>query len=123
VIAFAIIMFAVIGVMKNRKTNHIKVTKSKYFMFGGTVSLIIVGIGILFIPIQSIGNLIYLIGYVNGSILVPSGCLVPDGVDIFGASAQIGMLFIFLAIMLLPAINRSISDRLKGISKHSHMEY
>jgi hypothetical protein len=59
-------MLAVIGVMKNRKTNEIKVKRSKYFIFGGIVSLTIVGASILFIPIQSVGNLVYLIGYNQG---------------------------------------------------------
>jgi hypothetical protein len=59
-------MFAVIGVMKNRKTKEVQVKKSKYFIFGSIVSLTIVGASIIFIPIESVGNLVFLIGYAEG---------------------------------------------------------
>jgi hypothetical protein len=79
----------------------------------------------LFIPIQSVGNLVYLIGYNQGWIPMPADyhSPKPDNVDIFGASMQIGMFLIFLLIMFLPAINRSIGDRRKGVNKFSHSTY
>jgi hypothetical protein len=62
-----VILFSVIGVMHNRKTKKIKVTHSKYLMIGSIISLIIIGTGILFIPVESIGNLVYIVNYYNGN--------------------------------------------------------
>jgi hypothetical protein len=62
-----VILFSVIGVMHNRKTKKIKVTRSKYLMPGSVISLIVIGTGILFIPVESIGNLVYIVNYYNGN--------------------------------------------------------
>jgi hypothetical protein len=92
---------------------------------GGIVSLVIIGIGILFIPVESVGNLIYIVGYYNGTIAVPTGVTSPKvtSIDIFGAAAQIGMLFVFLGITLIPAIVRVLSDNKKGVQKELHKHY
>jgi hypothetical protein len=118
-------MFAVIGVIRNRKTKKIKVTHSKYLMPGAIVSLIIIGTGILFVPIESIGNLIYIIGYYNGSIIPPAGVTDPHVtyIDVLGGCSQIIMLFIFLGIMFIPGIVRHVTDHRKGIDKISHKHY
>jgi hypothetical protein len=87
--------------------------------------LTIVGASIIFIPIESVGNLVFLIGYAEGWIPIPQeyNGPMPSNIDIAGASLQIGMLIIFLAIMFFPAIHRSIGDRIKGINKFSHSIY
>jgi hypothetical protein len=116
-------MFAVIGAMHNRKTHKIQVTRSKFLMHGGIISLILIGTGILFIPVESVGNLIYIIGYYNGSIPYPTGVPHVNQTDIFGASSQIVMLLIFLGIMFIPGIVRTLNDHQKGIDKISHKHY
>jgi hypothetical protein len=102
-------MFAVVGVINNRKTNKIKVERSKFLMPGAIISLIIIGVGILFIPIQSVGNLVYIVGYYNGTIPFPPGVTLPEVtvVDVIGAAAQILMLFVFLSVMFIPGYIRT----------------
>jgi hypothetical protein len=122
--AFIIILLAILGVMRNRKTNHIKVTHSKFLLPSGIVSLLIMGSGIFFIPIQSIGNLVYIIDYYDGTIPIPPGVNAHITiVDIVGAASQIVVLFLFLGIMLIPAIVRNHNDHRKRISKMSHKHY
>jgi hypothetical protein len=111
--------------MHNRKTKKIVVTRSKFLIPGGILSLIIIGVGILFIPVESVGNLVYIIGYYNNSIPIPAGVTSAkiSVVDIIGACSQIAMLFIFLGIMFVPGIIRTYGDHRKGIHKISHKHY
>jgi hypothetical protein len=72
VLAFACIIFAVCGALKNRRTKLIKVEKSKYFVAGGIVSILIVGASLMFIVLKVFGDLAMLIGYYDGAIAYPS---------------------------------------------------
>ncbi|GHU48821.1 hypothetical protein FACS1894218_6750 [Bacilli bacterium] len=71
VLAFACIIFAVLGAVINRKTKHVKVVKSKTFLFGGIVSTIVVGVGLLTVVMNSIGNFAYIVGYYKETIPYP----------------------------------------------------
>jgi hypothetical protein len=124
-LAFAIILFAVIGAIHNRKSKKIIVTRSKFLVPGGIVSIVVIGVGILFIPVESVGNLVYILGYYNHTIPTPPDVTMPNVtiVDIVGASSQIMMLFIFLGIMFVPGAIRVMRDQKKGINKISHKDY
>ncbi|MDR0739932.1 MAG: APC family permease [Mycoplasmataceae bacterium] len=124
-LAFVVILFAVVGVIHNRKTNKIKVQRSKYLLPGAWTSLIIIGVGILFIPVESVGNLIYIVEYYTGAMPLPNYVIQFDIniEDIIGASSQILMLFIFLGIMFIPGLIRIRSDSKQGVAKTSHKHY
>jgi hypothetical protein len=79
----------------------------------------------LFIPVESIGNLVYIVNYYNGNWLPPDGVKSPNVtlVDVIGASSQIIMLFIFLSIMFIPGCVRTKIDNRRGIDKRSHKHY
>lgn len=58
IFAFLCIVFATVGAMINRKTNKIKVAKVKGFWFCSIVSIIIIGVAILFIIVATITDIV-----------------------------------------------------------------
>lgn len=54
---FLFISFAIIGAMINRKTNKVKVTKVKGFMWCSIIATVLIDVTVLFIVISSIANI------------------------------------------------------------------
>ena len=65
ILTFACILIAIIGCLINRKTNKVQVKKSKTFVPAAWVCLTIVGIGLLFVFVSVIANIIIVSGWHN----------------------------------------------------------
>ncbi len=63
VISFAYIVMAIIGCLKNRKTNTVKVTKTKYFVPTAIIAVIAVSLPLVFVFIQPIVDLFLLMNF------------------------------------------------------------
>lgn len=61
VIIFMFILFAIIGGLKNRKINKVKVEKSKYFVPFAICSIITIGLPIIFTILQPIVDLVLMV--------------------------------------------------------------
>jgi hypothetical protein len=119
---------AVIGALHNRKTNLIKVTKSKTFIIGAIISSLIVGVGLLFVVVNTFGNFIYTLGYYQGFIPYPDWYIANYNepvvlVDVIGAMLQIIVAAAFIGAMFIPAAIATRSERKRGINYNSHRKY
>jgi hypothetical protein len=97
-------------------------------MAGAIISTLIVGMGIAFVFIDSVGDFVYVLGYFNGSIPYPTGYDVGtfgavDISDVIGSLLQIIVAFVFIGAMFIPAFIRCRYDNKKGIHKNSHKAY
>ncbi|MDR2823488.1 MAG: APC family permease [Mycoplasmataceae bacterium] len=100
-LAFACIVFAMIGALINRKTNRIKTDRRKSFVPAAYISIVIVGLGLIFVIVQSFANLGLVIHYANsGKYKTPD-----DKLDnVVGAVLTVFTLLAFVAIMFIPAL-------------------
>ena len=103
-LAFGFITLAIVGGIKNRKTNMIKVQKSKSFMPMAICAVIINAIAIFFTFFEPIANL-FMLFRINSTDLTT---------DILVSRIMIVVvLFIFLALMLLPIFIENMVDKHK----------
>lgn len=56
ILAFLCIVFAIVGCFINRFKKKVKVTKNKWFVFGAILSVIIVGVAMLYYIVDACGN-------------------------------------------------------------------
>ncbi|WP_412032524.1 APC family permease [Malacoplasma muris] len=93
ILAFAFIVFAIIGCLWNRKTNKINVVKSKLFIPSAIVSSLIVSIGLIVQIIAPFVDLILLVNFetIETSVLV-------------GRIMTIIVLIVFALFMTIPTI-------------------
>jgi nucleoside recognition membrane protein YjiH len=128
--AFACIIFAVIGAIINRKTKQVKVEKSKTFLFGAIVSAIIVTIGLSFVIIDSVGNFVSIWDYYKYNdypswylqYLDQPGAKVILA-DVIGSALQMVVMVIFMCAMFIPAAVKVHLDKKRGVHHHSHKAY
>jgi uncharacterized membrane protein YvbJ len=94
-------VFAMIGALINRKTNRIKTDRRKSFVPAAYISIVIVGLGLIFVIVQSFANLGLVIHYANsGKYKTPD-----DKLDnVVGAVLTVFTLLAFVAIMFIPAL-------------------
>ena len=101
-LAFSFITFAIAGGIKNRKTNLIKVQKSKSFMPMAICAVIINALAIFFTFFEPIANLFMLFRITGTSLttdLLVSRIMV------------VVVLFLFLGLMLLPIFIENMIDK------------
>ena len=103
-LAFGFITLAIVGGIKNRKTNMIKVQKSKSFMPMAISAVIINALAIFFTFFEPIANLFMLFRITSNDLTT----------DILVSRIMIVVvLFIFLALMLLPIFIENMVDKHK----------
>lgn len=105
VLAFACIVAATIGCLKNRKTKKVKVEKSKVFVPCAWVSIVIVGISLLFIVVATIAN-IGLVSYYFANNMYADR--IEGGKNLLGVCLTFVVLILFLAIMFTEPIVQKI---------------
>ena len=101
VLAFAFIVFAIAGALRNRKTNAIKVEKTKYFVPMAISSILLVSISLFFTFFEPIADLfmVYQIQNIGTDVLV-------------SRIMKVVILLLFIALMIAPiyienAVNKS----------------
>ena len=110
ILTFACILIAIIGCLINRKTNKVQVKKSKTFVPAAWVCLTIVGIGLLFVFVSVIANIIIVSGWHNdiGKILdqhTEDMYLYDKSAwikDLVGAIMTLVVLVFFISICAIP---------------------
>jgi uncharacterized membrane protein (UPF0182 family) len=100
-LAFACIVFAMIGALINRKTNRIKTDRKKSFIPAAYISIVIVGVGLIFVIVQSFANLGLVLHYAS---VGKYGTHTDVKIDnIVGSVLTVFTLLAFVAIMFIPA--------------------
>jgi amino acid transporter len=95
--AFVCVTFAIFGALRNRWTNKVKVKKSKIFLPSAIVAILIVGVGIVFVFINSFADFgISLNSYIQND--------SNDSYNLIGSSISLVMLFTFIGVSMLPAL-------------------
>lgn len=108
ILAFYCIVLATIGCLINRKTKKVKVKKDKYFIPSALVSVSIVGLGLLFIVIQTFANVPLVVGYVNNNAYNS----IQQGQDaLIGVIMTLIILFAYLFIMYSESFVLLIKDK------------
>lgn len=91
--AFTFIALAIFGGLRNRKTQKIKTAKFKYFLFSGWVSLIIVGLSLLFSVAQP---------FVDLGLIVSNGINESNYTEYIGTIILCVLLIIFALVCFVP---------------------
>lgn len=126
IIAFLCLVFAIIGAMKNRKSNKINVTKVRGFWFCSIASTIIISIAILFIIVAAFADLgiistSWLHDARNGGYFITNTAghiewidygMNEWNVDLLGAIMTIVVLFIFIGICVVPSSIETHQEKL-----------
>ena len=99
IITFIYIIIAMIGCIKNRKTNKIAVKKDKLFVPCAYVSIAIIGLGVLFVIISAFAN----IGLVANWKITENYTEDDHFKDMIGAIMTLVMLFVFVGGCTIPA--------------------
>jgi amino acid transporter len=102
--AFVCVTFAIIGALRNRRTHKVKVEKSKVFLPAAIIAITIVGLGIIFVFINSFADLGISINNYNrygGD---------DYSYDLIGAIIAVVMLFTFIGVSMLPALIQNRYD-------------
>jgi len=118
IIAFLCIVFAIVGAMKNRKTNAVKVVKVKGFMPCSIVAVIVIGIAMAFIVASTIGNIPIVVGW-----KADIGATYSEAAwrtDMLGAIMTLVMLFIFLAVCCIPSLVEMKKEKSRGVPPVIH---
>lgn len=97
VMAFAFILFSIIGAMKNRKTNKVKVQKSKFFYPMAIISVITMSLPIFMTYFGPIADLFMLFRIPQDSSGYISDILVPRIMSVV-------VLILFLSLMIIPTL-------------------
>lgn len=108
--AFAFIVCAIVGGLKNRKTGHVKVEKNKHFVWAAIVATILVGASLVFSIFQPFADtMIYLARY--GSYSADELVKMNIGDFLIGNFLLIVVLFIYLGITFGPIVMQSIIEK------------
>jgi hypothetical protein len=89
-----------IGALVNRKTNRIKTDRKKSFLPAAYVSIVIVGVGLIFVIVQSFANLGLVLHYASAGRYIDHTTMVDN---IVGSALTVFTLLAFVAIMFIPA--------------------
>lgn len=111
VFAFSFIMLPIFGGIKNRKEHFVKTEQKKYFVPMAWVSVIIIGIVLMFLFLDAFINVFMLI---NMATWMPN----PGTDEIVGRVMKLVTLFIFCGLMILPTV---IEDKIH-IMKYGSIE-
>ena len=115
-LAFAFITFAIVGAIKNRSTNFVKVQKTSYFMPMAVCAVIINGLAIFFTFFEPIANLFFLFRIPATGESYVTDVLVPRVMVVV-------VLFLFLGLMLAPIFIEEALDKKKyGSLDEAQME-
>lgn len=101
IFAFAFIVFAIAGGLKNRRTNKIAVQKNKHFVWAAIASIILIGLSLLFTVLQPFADtMIYLARYSS----LPESFINDNGIKdkLIGSFLLIVVLFIYLTVTFVP---------------------
>ena len=96
-LAFSFIMFAIVGALKNRKTNFVKVEKSKFFKPTATLSILLLSLPIFFTFFAPIADLFFLFRIPTSVDNYTNDVLVPRIMTVV-------VLFIFIGLMVGPEL-------------------
>lgn len=96
-LAFAFILFAIIGALKNRRTNLIKVEKSKFFKPTAMLSILLLSLPIFFTFFAPIADLFFLFRIPTNTTNYTTDVLVPRIMTVVA-------LFIFIGLMVGPEL-------------------
>lgn len=96
-LAFAFILFAIIGALKNRKTNLVKVEKSKFFTPTAMLSILTISLPIFFTFFAPIADLFFLFRIPTSTTNYTTDVLIPRIMTVV-------VLFIFIALMVGPEL-------------------
>ena len=96
-LAFAFILFAIIGALKNRRTNLIKVEKSKFFKPTAMLSILLISLPIFFTFFAPIADLFFLFRIPSSTANYTNDVLVPRIMTVVA-------LFIFIGLMVGPEL-------------------
>lgn len=96
-LAFAFILFAIIGALKNRKTNLVKVEKSKFFKPTAMLSILLLSLPIFFTFFAPIADLFFLFRIPTSVENYTTDVLVPRIMTVV-------VLFIFIGLMVGPEL-------------------
>lgn len=99
VIVFGCIVMSIVGALVNTKTKKIKTANDKNFKWASWVTIVVVGISLLMVVVQTFANLGLVTSYViNGKYEDKS----IQTESLVGVIMTVVMLFLFLAIMFIP---------------------
>ncbi|WP_025755087.1 APC family permease [Mycoplasmopsis cricetuli] len=107
VITFLFISTAILGGLFNRKTKKVKITKSKFFVPSAIISVVIVFLSMFFSFIQPFVDL----GISVSAIATESFSQEKINNSIIGNSMLILVLFLFLAIIIIPSVVSIYKDK------------
>ena len=96
-LAFAFILFAIIGALKNRKTNLVKVEKSKFFKPTAMLSILLLSLPIFFTFFAPIADLFFLFRIPTSVDNYTNDVLIPRIMTVV-------VLFIFIGLMVGPEL-------------------
>lgn len=96
-LAFAFILFAIIGALKNRKTNLVKVEKSKFFKPTAMLSILLLSLPIFFTFFAPIADLFFLFRIPTSVENYTTDVLVPRIMTVV-------VLFLFISLMVGPEL-------------------
>ena len=112
IIVFLFILFPIAGALINRRTHKIKVNPTRGFTISAWVSLIIIGLGLVFIFVSSFANPIIIYSWskdIGRNIILPNGesheyLRNEWNLEMLGSIMTLVMLFTFLSISIIPSV-------------------
>jgi hypothetical protein len=111
--AFVCVTFAIVGALHNRRTNKVKVEKSKVFIPAAIIAILVVGAGIIFVFISTFANF----GMSLNDFLRHKDS--PDyQFNLIGSIVTVVMLFSFLGVTIIATFVRGRHDVHKPHLKH-----
>ena len=106
VFGFGFIVLAVVGCLRNRKTKKIKTEKTKAFIPASLVTIIIVGVGLSYVFVESIGNIIVISDYYTNGYVVNGITMYVDTLTLISSYMVLIVLALFCGIMFIPSLVR-----------------
>jgi hypothetical protein len=100
-LAFGCIVVAIVGGIKNRKTNKVKVVQRKYFKLTAYISCIICGLAIIYVIVNAFGNLVLVLHYISINKYTSYDIMRQQ---LVGSILELVVLFVFMAVVFVPAL-------------------
>ena len=105
-LAFAFITFAIAGALRNRRTNEIKVVKSKFFKGSAIITLALMSLPIFFTFFAPIADVFLLFRIPSNTEGFVNDILIPRIMTVV-------VLFIFIGLMIIPELLNKLSLKMK----------
>lgn len=116
--AFIFIIFAIVGCLKNRKNNKVKVEKSKLFVPCAWISIIILSLAMLYVVVASFADVGLTISYYVSAVAKYKDTALTN---MIGKIVTLVLLFLFVGIMAIEPIHSHRIDKKLMINKNKNV--